>query len=91
MVVRDKNPKIRPDAKGRYNRKIVDPGSGRSVLIIYDACLIDSEDIELVKCTDGIESHNDAWHRDIQARIDDIDQTLRAELAEYADYTEAHS
>jgi len=87
---RDKNPKIDTTARGRYNRKIHDPGSGRSVLIEYTACLVDSEDIELIHCTDGISQHNDAWMRDIQDRINQQDSPLRIELAEWADYKESH-
>jgi hypothetical protein len=93
---RDKNPKIPHDAKHRYEWKIrhFDDRAGRlgcNLLVIYDACLVDSEDITLIKCTDGIESNNDALTAECQRRIDLAESPLRIELAEHADYAEAHA
>jgi hypothetical protein len=93
--MRDKNPKIPHDRKNRYERKVRHFNdklgrAGANVLVIYDACLVDSEDIVLVKCTDGIESNNDALFAECQRRIDLADSPLRVELAEHADYVEAH-
>lgn len=81
-MARDKNPKIPHDAKNRYKRTTV--VSGCRVCIEYDACLIDSEDVDLID-VDG-----DVTIADIQDRLDQVHSLLRAELAEYADYIEAH-
>jgi hypothetical protein len=93
--MRDKNPKIPVDATGRYDWKVRhfrEPmgSAGCNVLIIYTACLVDPEDVTLIKCTDGIESNNDSLLAECQRRVDLADSPLRRVLAEHADYVEAH-
>lgn len=90
--MRDKNPKIPADAIAYYQRDvtITDLGVERSLCIDYSACLIDSEDIVLLNVT--VDGHGASMSElaVVQAWLDEVHSTLRAELAEYADYVDAH-
>ena len=91
-MVRDKNPKISPDAVGSYVRNVrLDTGGKvRDVQVEYTACLVDSEDISVVKCTCWDGGDSSVAMLDCIKAIGLAVSPLRVELAEYADYMEAH-